>query len=141
MEDLVGAPASSPVRGYVEDRPESATNGSVSIQPVASTQGGQDLNTISWPGWAELENDPVRHPHDIDTRRPTDQMEIVFSTLLHEWEVQNVEVQEVTTLDTISDSTLLVLRRLSMMPSNKQFEHDLWVHSIVSLRDATHPRE
>ena len=122
MEDLVGAPASSPVRGYVEDRPQSATNRSVSIQPVASTQGGQDLNPISWPGWAELENDPVRHPHHIDTRRPTDQMEIVFSTLLHEWEVQNVEVQEVTTLEAISDSTLLVLRRLSMLPSNKRIQ-------------------
>ncbi|KIW69380.1 hypothetical protein PV04_05260 [Phialophora macrospora] len=46
--------------------------------PVDGTQTG------SWKGWAELENDPV-----------------IFSTLLREWGVPNVQVNEVVPLDSV----------------------------------------
>ncbi|EXJ73275.1 uncharacterized protein A1O5_03035 [Cladophialophora psammophila CBS 110553] len=40
--------------------------------------------TFSWKGWAEIENDPV-----------------IFSTLLREWGVPNVQVNEVVPLDSV----------------------------------------
>ncbi|ETI25273.1 hypothetical protein G647_04648 [Cladophialophora carrionii CBS 160.54] len=43
-----------------------------------------DTRTGSWKGWAELENDPV-----------------IFSTLLREWGVPNVQVNEVVPLDSV----------------------------------------
>jgi len=48
--------------------------------PIASTQVG------SWTGWAEVENDPV-----------------IFTTLLREWGVPNIRVNEVVPLDSVFD--------------------------------------
>lgn len=42
------------------------------------------MSTFSWKGWAELENDPA-----------------IFSTLLKEWGVSSVQVNEVVPLDSI----------------------------------------
>ena len=47
--------------------------------------------TSSWRGWAELENDPM-----------------VFNTLLYEWGVRGIEVQEVIPLDAMFDSFAFV---------------------------------
>lgn len=42
------------------------------------------MATSSWKGWAELENDPF-----------------IFSTLIREWGVRDVQVSEVVPLDSI----------------------------------------
>ncbi|KIX01136.1 uncharacterized protein Z518_10202 [Rhinocladiella mackenziei CBS 650.93] len=46
----------------------------------------------SWSGWAELENDPV-----------------IFTTLLREWGVPNIQVNEVVPLDSVFDTPPYVL--------------------------------
>lgn len=49
-------------------------------------QPGSDDPSPSWTGWAELENDPL-----------------IFATLLREWGVRNVQVNEVVPLESIFD--------------------------------------
>ena len=46
-----------------------------------------DIHSLSWKGWAELENDPA-----------------IFSTLLREWGVPNVSVNEVVPIDSIFET-------------------------------------
>lgn len=47
-------------------------------------QPGADELVPSWTGWAELENDPL-----------------IFSTLLREWGVPNIQVNEVVPLESV----------------------------------------
>jgi len=66
--------------------------------PVAASSGGDTVTmstadtptegaqTGSWTGWAEVENDPV-----------------IFTTLLREWGVPNIRVNEVVPLDSVFD--------------------------------------
>jgi hypothetical protein len=47
-------------------------------------QQGTDNQMSSWTGWAELENDPL-----------------IFATLLKEWGVPNIQVNEVVPLESV----------------------------------------
>ncbi|RVX74903.1 hypothetical protein B0A52_01180 [Exophiala mesophila] len=53
---------------------------------IAEDAADDDDNVASWSGWAEVENDPV-----------------IFTTLLREWGVPNVQVHEVVPLESLFD--------------------------------------
>lgn len=52
--------------------------------PGTGDQPGTDSLMPTWTGWAELENDPL-----------------IFATLLKEWGVTNVQVNEVVPLESV----------------------------------------
>jgi len=52
--------------------------------PDTGDRQGTDTTVSSWTGWAELENDPL-----------------IFATLLKEWGVTNVQVNEVVPLESV----------------------------------------
>ena len=83
------------------------------------------MSAPSWKGWAELENDPS-----------------IFSTLLREWGVPNVQVNEVVPLDSIfaipSESVygLIFLSRWSAAESENETTEassGVWFANQVSL--------
>ncbi|KIV81872.1 hypothetical protein PV11_04022 [Exophiala sideris] len=71
-----------------ETGPESTIAASSTSDNTTKTIGSPTANgqSGSWAGWAELENDPE-----------------VFTTLLREWGVLNVQVNEVVPLDSVFD--------------------------------------
>ncbi|KAI1625493.1 ubiquitin carboxyl-terminal hydrolase L5 [Exophiala viscosa] len=71
-----------------ETAPESNTAATSTSEDTTQTNGSPTANRQigSWAGWAELENDPE-----------------VFTTLLREWGVPGVQVNEVVPLDSVFD--------------------------------------
>ena len=79
--------------------PSSASTQQATSDPSCDTRDTRDDNTDtatgsrlaqhgSWKGWAEIENDPA-----------------IFSTLLQEWGICNIQVNEVVALDSIFDTS------------------------------------
>lgn len=57
----------------------------------------------SWKGWAELENDPVRPAMPCSLSARLNSFQVIFTTLLREWGVPNVQVHEIVPLDAVFD--------------------------------------
>ncbi|OQV03432.1 hypothetical protein CLAIMM_08478 [Cladophialophora immunda] len=86
-ENVAISEAAAEVRPEADPVQESSGAASTPLDTTSTTTDDVALarnQTSSWKGWAEIENDPV-----------------VFSTLLREWGVPNVQVNEVVPLDSV----------------------------------------
>lgn len=83
---LAKSEAINSVSATAKDTTASSATSSTLYQQstIAEDPLGDDDNGASWGGWAEVENDPV-----------------IFTTLLREWGVPNVQVHEVVPLESL----------------------------------------
>ena len=101
----------------------------------------QDQVPENWLGWAELENDPVRSAIFPHTDQLLNIIQAIFSTLLIEWGVPSIEVQEIVELDQVMVSPpelvcgLILLARWTppeRLGDNVDAPKDLWFANQVS---------
>ena len=84
MKDLALSDPSSASTQHTTSESSDDTR-AADMNGAVSTRGSQHG---SWKGWAEIENDPV-----------------IFSTLLQEWGISNIQVNEVVALDSIFETS------------------------------------